>query len=275
MRDYESNLPAGARRRLQPGFTLLELMVALVVVAILVTLAVPSLRAYVLNTRITGNTNTLVAALNYARSEAITRRDPVCVCASNDSATCTNTAWPNGWIVFTDNGATCTVDGSDSVLRVQQALDSGITLTLDQSSVRFLASGALTSHCLNCAGTHFADETRNLGAILASRLLSVLVPEARADDDNDDGDDDDSSDDDSSDDDDDGDDDDSGDDDDDDGDDDDDDDGDGDDDDDNGGNGGGVTGPVTFTMCIGGKEEGRSIVVGVTGQIRVDTVACP
>ena len=65
------------------GFTLIELMVVCAVVAILVGVAAPSLNHFVQTNRLSNETNSLVSALNLARSEAINLRSPVTVCASN------------------------------------------------------------------------------------------------------------------------------------------------------------------------------------------------
>jgi type IV fimbrial biogenesis protein FimT len=55
------------------GFTLLELMVAIAVLAILATVGVPSFNELIQNNRVTTQTNELVSALNFARTDAIKR----------------------------------------------------------------------------------------------------------------------------------------------------------------------------------------------------------
>ena len=59
------------------GFTLLELMVTVAVAAILATVAVPGFRDLIQNNRVTTQTNELVTALNFARTEAVKRGRPV------------------------------------------------------------------------------------------------------------------------------------------------------------------------------------------------------
>ena len=70
------------------GFTLLELMTAIAVMAVLLSVGVPSFIQIVRNNRITAQTNEMVAALNIARSESIKRGIPVSVCSSTDGTSC-------------------------------------------------------------------------------------------------------------------------------------------------------------------------------------------
>lgn len=90
-------------RGIQPprGFTLIELMVAIMVLSILLGIAVPSFRDAALGSRLTGYANDLVAGVQIARSEAIKRNAPVVLCASEDGETCgTGAGWEVGWVVL-------------------------------------------------------------------------------------------------------------------------------------------------------------------------------
>ena len=102
------------------GFTVIELMVALAVLAILVALAVPNFNDASLSARLNGFANSLVAAAQVARSEAIKRNDTIRLCASSGGATCDAGEWEEGWIVVTDD---------DRVLQHQQALPSEFKVT--------------------------------------------------------------------------------------------------------------------------------------------------
>lgn len=84
------------------GFTIIELMVTLGILAILVGIAAPSFRESWMNARMTGLANDILADLNVARAEAIKRNARAYLCTSSDGTTCTGSAWNAGWIVYVD-----------------------------------------------------------------------------------------------------------------------------------------------------------------------------
>lgn len=79
------------------GFTLLELMVTVAVLAILTTIAIPNYQRFVADSRMTAQANDLLTALHLARSEAVKRNAPVSVNAMGGD-------WVNGWQVVDVNG---------------------------------------------------------------------------------------------------------------------------------------------------------------------------
>lgn len=128
---------------LQRGLSLIELLVTLSIAVILLTIGVPSFVDLMDSSKATSYGNDLLADLNYARSEAITRGVRVTVCRSNDASTCSG-GWSNGWIVFAnvnESGATGqnTRDGDDEVLRVHTALSSGWTLMVNGNVPDYMA----------------------------------------------------------------------------------------------------------------------------------------
>jgi type IV fimbrial biogenesis protein FimT len=99
MSHYVTSTGAASRRRHARGFTAIVLIMVMAVVGILLAIAAPSYRSFMQNSRLTTQANTLVYALNLARSSAIGLDKTVQVCASQDGATCNGAAWNQGWIV--------------------------------------------------------------------------------------------------------------------------------------------------------------------------------
>jgi type IV fimbrial biogenesis protein FimT len=122
--------------RRQTGFTLIELMVVIAIAALAITLSTPLSNVYKKN-RVTSQVHEFVAALNLARSEAITRGNTVSICIS-DGGTPANCAtinasspntWEGGWLVFSDLNSDCLItDGADLLLRQHTKLAPNFTL---------------------------------------------------------------------------------------------------------------------------------------------------
>lgn len=106
------------------GVTLIELLVALTVLAILLAIAVPSFTSVVNGNRLTSNANELVAAISYGRIEALRRSQHVVLCRSDipniANPVCTNggniAPWL-GWITFVDVNNNLQRNGTETVLR--------------------------------------------------------------------------------------------------------------------------------------------------------------
>jgi len=145
------------------GFTLIELIITLTVAGILMSIAIPSMRTFSQNARITTQANDLSGDLSFARSEAIKVRKQVIVCKSANptatSPTCdtgSTTPWTTGRLIFVDMDKDSTLSSGDEILRIRESLDgNGNRLTATVTSIIFLATG-LTS----AAGTFTLCDSR-------------------------------------------------------------------------------------------------------------------
>ena len=122
------------------GFTLVELMIVLVILAVILIFALPAFQQVRLATRLTNYANDLVGSIYLARGEAIKRNNQVRLCATSDGSTCAASGgWQQGWIVL---------DPNDVVLQYQPALQAGYSLTETANSgamtLNFDASGLVS-----------------------------------------------------------------------------------------------------------------------------------
>ena len=128
------------------GFSLIELMMALVVLAIMVGTAIPSFQSLMRDQRTSGMTNDLVSALHLARSEAVKRKQAVTVCRranlTDDPPTCAldnATSYTVGWLVTTDDS-----DGS-ATLRAWNAPASNPVIEGPSGGVTFNSMGGVNA----------------------------------------------------------------------------------------------------------------------------------
>lgn len=101
------------------GFSIIELFVAMLVLAITLALATPMLRDIIRNTAVSGQTNDLVTSLATARSESVRRGLQVAVRSVSGGAD-----WSSGWQVVADTNRDGSFGGTDEVISASPALAS-------------------------------------------------------------------------------------------------------------------------------------------------------
>ena len=141
-------------RQRHGGFTLVELMVTVAVIAILAVVATPSMSAMLNNSRVTAQAEEMVSSLQLARSEAVRRNARVTVCAGANGV-CNNSANWNQWTVFgRDNTATPPVD---DVIRDTQ-ISGSVQMSGPADSIVFRPSGMIDAE--QALGIVMADQNR-------------------------------------------------------------------------------------------------------------------
>ena len=137
--------------RFATGFTLIELMVAVAIIAILGMVAVPSFNNVMVRSTVRSISVDLGSDIGFARSEAIRLGGAVSVCpaANADGTACTTgNDWKDGWIVFREGTTTLNgmIDAGETVLRQHGPLpkgDYGLTRTdAGKGALTFVGSGA-------------------------------------------------------------------------------------------------------------------------------------
>lgn len=125
------------------GFTLPELLTALAVFAILVTLGAPAFVQLVQSNRLTAATNDLLAGLHGARTEAIKQGRRVTLCKSANLRQCAAEGdWAQGWILFADLDRDAETDAGEQVLRAGAAAPNGVVAIGNGTVANYVSYGA-------------------------------------------------------------------------------------------------------------------------------------
>jgi type IV fimbrial biogenesis protein FimT len=130
------------------GFTLIEMLIAILLSAILIAIGVPNYKYLMQNMNAMALSTDFTTALAYARNEAIRRVNFVTICpAANTSLNSCGAAgnWSNGWIIFVDPNATGTISSGSTLLKVREALETGTSITTTQAKIIYTSGGALNS----------------------------------------------------------------------------------------------------------------------------------
>jgi type IV fimbrial biogenesis protein FimT len=172
--------PAAAR-----GFTLIELMVTLVLLAVMLTLAAPSFLTFQRNAELTSTANSFVGSLSAARAEAMKRQMRAFV-IPGDGVTQT-TDWSKGWVVYVDTNTSTTAgsvlpDSADIIVAKQGPMPSAVTVAastfLDGTSAYVMFNG---SGFMALVGSVFSTDrsiTLSNGTSEANRLV-IASPSGR------------------------------------------------------------------------------------------------
>ncbi len=169
------------------GFTLVELMVTIAVLAILLAIGIPAFASLIAANRLTSATNELVASLQTARTEAIRRNARVTVCPAAPGATACSGDWRDGWMAFVDptpGNAPAPESANDILLRggplptglvvvANAPLSSYVSFTADGMSKQL--DGASLADILRVCSTSTAltndRRVRDLDLIVSGRII--------------------------------------------------------------------------------------------------------
>jgi type IV fimbrial biogenesis protein FimT len=124
------------------GFTVLELMMVITIMAILAAMAIPGFGFLAASTKVKGASTELYLALYRARAESVKRNRGVAVIATSGSAA----NWHDGWQIIADanNDGDYADVGSDDDRLVAQQSAQRVTISMDADNVVFRPNGRIS-----------------------------------------------------------------------------------------------------------------------------------
>ena len=142
--------------RRENGFTLIELMIAVGLTGLLLSMAVPALDIFVSNARQTGAINDFVSSIHQARSTAVTTNARVTICPSSGGTNCEAVGWNAGWIVFSDPDSDRNVDTGETIIASSGGTDS-LTIQSGQfpTFIMYRPNGRVMNASLNGSSGSF------------------------------------------------------------------------------------------------------------------------
>ncbi|MES2205723.1 MAG: GspH/FimT family pseudopilin [Pseudomonadota bacterium] len=176
--------------RVQHGFSLIELMVCIAILAVMAGIGTPMMSMFFQNSRVSATTNDLYSMINLARAEAIRRNTRVTLCGVDAAGRCvssTGNATPfeqYGWALFEDttSGAS-SMDGAKAIvgklIRVQSAPPAGLLIRSTFGYATFspmgqvrmegsIAGGGSVKVCKSTNPATACDTSRNVRCISIS-----------------------------------------------------------------------------------------------------------
>lgn len=130
------------------GFTLIELIISLAILALIAMQAVPAFQKFIERSQTRIVTNELIGYLNFARSQAIQENHPVIICATSNGRICRQSKnWSGRKImVYLDmNNDNIFKESDDRLLRISETLpqDSHLRLRIFRNKpyIKWLSTG--------------------------------------------------------------------------------------------------------------------------------------
>jgi type IV fimbrial biogenesis protein FimT len=154
-------------RHCRSGLTLIELVIALAVASLLLSLAVPAFSSLMRQNRLVAATNELFTGIYLARTEAVKRGRRVTLCKSADQAACSATGgYDQGWIVFEDPNNNAQLDPGEALIQSRNG-SSSATITGNSPVSSYVSYNPI-------GATRTAS-----GALQMGTITVCLAPDAR------------------------------------------------------------------------------------------------
>ena len=159
------------------GFTLVELMVTIAILATLTAVALPNFDDFIRKTKVDNEISELHRLLLTARNTAINTDQNVTICAIGTGSKCTGGSnWKNEIVVFIDTNANSTLDAGEEVIRRKEAADSSDKMEFTSASIIYTPSGRTTVDTSGtfkyCPNEH-VDDSRGIEISASGRVYAT------------------------------------------------------------------------------------------------------
>jgi type IV fimbrial biogenesis protein FimT len=124
------------------GFTLMELMVAIAMGAILMAIAIPSMRGFTISSAVEQAERNTLANIYSARNQSIDLNRDVVVCFANDTDTCVVNGITH-LVMFVDTNTDGIRNNGETILLNSDHFDTSVVINTPRDSYRFRSDGIL------------------------------------------------------------------------------------------------------------------------------------
>lgn len=170
---HSQTYPLTTRRGQQRGFTLVELLVTIVILAILSMLGIPSFTKFLREWQRDSVSRELMTAVQTARAEAIKSSRKVVLCPSSNGTSCANGSdWKGGWLAFVDTDGDEALDSGERLIAVRSSAANVSSMSGSDSVTKlvFLPNGLTGSAATTIAVIPNGGTALKLNEIAVNRV---------------------------------------------------------------------------------------------------------